>query len=179
MNRVEELCLKISDFHLLTLSETWLHKEILDSKLEIPGYRLFRRDRGDKGGGLAVYARNDVDVLRRSDLESSTIEGLWVKVCSRKSRSFLVGTFYRPPSTSKHVVGNFVPLFENNIQSATVREKELIILGDFNCDMLAKQAVSVECKRLKGVLRSENLTQLIDQPTRVNTTGYHRYECFS
>ena len=71
------------------------HKDIVDSELEIPGYKLFHRDRGNKGGGLAVYVRNDVKVMRRPNLEESTIEGLWVEVCPPKSRSFLVGTFYK------------------------------------------------------------------------------------
>ena len=64
----------------MSFSETWAHKDIADSGLEIPGYKLFRRDRGVKGGGLAVYVKNDVKVIRRPDLEESTIERLWVEV---------------------------------------------------------------------------------------------------
>ena len=58
----------------MSFSETWAHKDIADSELEIPGYKLFRRDRGNKGGGLAVYVRNNVNVMRSPDLEVSTIE---------------------------------------------------------------------------------------------------------
>ena len=41
----------------MSFSETWAHKDIADSGLEIPGYKLFRRDRGVKGVGLAVYVK--------------------------------------------------------------------------------------------------------------------------
>ena len=47
----------------MSFSETWAHKDIADSELEIPGYKLFGRDRGNKGGGLAVYVRNNVSVM--------------------------------------------------------------------------------------------------------------------
>ena len=156
--RIDELRLIVSElhsgFHLLTFSETWAHEEITDSELEIPGYQLFRRDRGNKGGGLAVYARNDVEVMRRLDLELSTIEGLWIEVCPPKSRSFLVGTFYRPPASSNYAVKDFMTIFENNLQRATAKGKEVIIAADLNCELMAKRTTAADCKQLKALLRT-------------------------
>lgn len=43
-----------SGIQLLTFSETWAHEDMTDAEFEIPGYQIFRRDRGMKGGGLAV-----------------------------------------------------------------------------------------------------------------------------
>lgn len=43
---------------------------------------------------MAVYVRKDVSVIRRTDLESGSVECLWLEVLVRKSHSFLVGTFY-------------------------------------------------------------------------------------
>ena len=66
-NKIDELRLIISELgsriHLITLSETWAHQNITDAELEIPGYTLFRRDRGSKGGGLAIYKRNDLSAI--------------------------------------------------------------------------------------------------------------------
>lgn len=172
IGKIEELRLVISEvkssFHLLTFSETWANEEIFDSELEISGYQLFRRDRGSKGGGLLVYARNDVEVVRRPDLESPTIESLWIEVCPPKSHSFLVGVLYRPPTASNHAVKDYMFTLESGLQQAAARGKEVIILGDLNCDLLAKRNnTSVECRQLKGLLRSENFTRLIHQPTRI------------
>ena len=115
-----------------------------------------------------MYARNDVEVVRRPDLESPTIESLWIEVCPPKSHSFLVGVLYRPPTASNHAVKDYMFILESGLQQAAARGKEVIILGDLNCDLLAKRNnTSVECRQLKGLLRSENFTQLIHQPTRI------------
>ena len=126
----------------MSFFETWAHKDIADSGLEIPGYKLFRRDRGVKGGGLAVYVKNDVKVIRRPDLEESTIERLWVKVCSPKSRSFLIGTFNRPSTSSNHAVKDFMHIFDSCRRRAMAMDKEVIITGDLNCDFLPKRTVN-------------------------------------
>lgn len=171
LGKIDELRLIFSELHsgihLLTFSETWAHKDITDSELDIPGYQLFRRDRGSKGGGLVVYSRNDLSVIRRTDLEKSNVEGLWPEVCLPKSRSFLVGTFYRPPTSSNHSVKDLMPVLEDTLQAATATGKEVIITGDLNCDLSAKRSLPTECKQLKSLLKAENLTQLIKQPTRI------------
>lgn len=84
-NKIDKLYFIIfelkSGLYLLTLSETRTDKDITDKEVEIAGYQVFRRDR-PKGlrGGVAVYARNDVKILRRHDLEDQAIKGLWVQV---------------------------------------------------------------------------------------------------
>lgn len=79
-DKIDELCLiNVSELgsgiHLITLSETWVHQTINDAELEIPGCTLFRRDRGSKGSGLALYKRNNLSVIQRSDLNNESIEG--------------------------------------------------------------------------------------------------------
>ena len=41
-----------------------------------------------------VYARNDLVVTRRDDLEMDSVEGLWLEIAMPKSRGFPVGSFY-------------------------------------------------------------------------------------
>lgn len=146
-----------SSISLVDILRNVANEEISDSELEISGYQLFRLDRGSRGGGLLVYARIDVKVLRRPDLESPTNESFWIEVCLPKSHSFLVGVFYRPPTTSNHAVKDFMSTFGNGLQQAAVRGKEVIILGDLNCDLLAKRNnTSMECKHLlKGLCTAE------------------------
>ena len=45
-----------SGIQLVTLSETWLKRDVGDGEFKIPGYRLFRKDRDGKNGGVAVYS---------------------------------------------------------------------------------------------------------------------------
>ena len=77
---------------LLTLSETWIKQDISDSD-ETPGYKLFRKDRDRNNAGVAVFAHNDLLVTRREDLEMDSVVA---RSRLPKSRSFLIGTFYRP-----------------------------------------------------------------------------------
>ena len=156
-----------SQVHLLTLSETWVHKDISDAELEICGYQLFRRDRGAKGGGVAVYVRNDVSAVRRFDLEYDSIEGLWLEILIPKSRSLLVGTFYRAPNSSSYYDKDFMAKFEGMMDTCMAQGNEIVIMGDLNCDFLEKRTASTECKQLKAIFKSLNFTQLISEATRV------------
>lgn len=62
---------------VLGLSETWLDETIANSEVDIPGFKLFRKDRNRRGGGVMVYASHDLTkVERRSDLEDDSLEAL-------------------------------------------------------------------------------------------------------
>ena len=79
-----------------------------DSEYEISGYTLCRKGRKGNNGGVAVYARNDLVVTRRDDLEVDSVEGLWLEIAMPKSRGFLVGSFYRPDRSSKYYDEDFM-----------------------------------------------------------------------
>ena len=97
LNKLDEIRYIIntlkSRIHLILFTETWLNSSVLDEEVSIPGYTIFRKDRGSKGGGVIVYVRDNLSVIRRSDLERPDVEGLWLEITLPKSRSFLFGTF--------------------------------------------------------------------------------------
>jgi hypothetical protein len=68
--KVNELSCTAVDLNpdLILLTETWLNKDISDAYLTIPGYELksdLRMDREvGRGGGLAVYAKNGIKILK-------------------------------------------------------------------------------------------------------------------
>ena len=81
--------------------------------------------------------------------------------------AFLIGTFYRPPTSSDYAVQDFMPILESCLQRAAAKGKEVIVTGDLNCDLLAKQTSLKECKQLKVMLKTENLSHFITKPTRI------------
>ena len=85
--KIDELRLVMSELksgiHLMALSESWANKQTLDAEIDILG----------KGGGVAVFAKNDLLVSRRSDLGVPDVEGLWLEIKMPEYRGFLVGTF--------------------------------------------------------------------------------------
>ena len=157
-----------SGIHLLTLSETWLSSDIVDSEIDIVGYKLYRTDRKIRGGGVAVYVRDDICTIRRVDLESPDVESVWLQVNLPKSHAFLVGTFYRPPNSSKSYDTDFAIKLDSIIDSALAQTQssEIILLGDFNCDFIAKRSPCNVTKQLKSLFKSYNFSQLIESPTR-------------
>ena len=158
----------ISRIELIALTETWINDEILDDEISIPGYQLFRKDRDTRNGGDAVFVKTDLLVTRRFDLESPNIEGLWLEVSFPKSKSFLVGTFYRPLNSSNYANSDFMDNFESMLEkgSTTASEQEVIVMGDFNCDYWANRSRIPECKKLKNIFKFLQFSQLMKKPTR-------------
>ena len=168
--KVDELRVVINDsksgIHIIAITETWLDKKIEDAEVDIPGYKIYRKDRDADGGGVAVYVRNDLSVIRREDLEDPNLEGLWLEITLPKSRGFLLGLYYRPPDSSDYLDGDFMARFTDVAELASSEGKEILLVGDFNCDFSAKRLTS-GCKQLKSLFRTLSVTQLIDSPTRI------------
>ena len=171
-DKIDQLRLLLHGVHsgiqLITLSESWLKPDRSDSEFEISGYRLFRKDRKGNNGGVAVYARNDLVVTRRDDLEVDSVEGLWLEIAMPKSRGFLVGNFYRPDRSSKYYDENFMVKLNSILDTATADGKEILLFGDFNCCFMSAHRNNSECKQLKSLFKSLNLKQLINSPTRIS-----------
>ncbi|CAB3997083.1 Hypothetical predicted protein [Paramuricea clavata] len=169
LRKIDEVRIIVNELrwglHLIALTETWLNKEIPDAELQIPGYNLFRRDRGVHGGGIGVYVKRNILVTRREDLGNVDVEGLWLEISLPKSRGFLVGTFY--PNSSNHHDKDFMFKLNNSLDIASAQGKEVLITGDLNVDLLAKRAVIPECKQLRSLLKCLQFKQVIDKPTRI------------
>ena len=66
---------------------------LMDNQVAIDGYDFFRKDRTeihDKGGGgIIIYFRNTIKCKRRTDLEISQIETIWMEIELPNSKHFL------------------------------------------------------------------------------------------
>ena len=78
--------------------ETFLTDSISDDMIKIHNYIFERKDRQlKKGGGILVYIKENILYIRRKDLESESIEAIWIEICFCKTKSFLMCFIYRPP----------------------------------------------------------------------------------
>ena len=110
---------------VLAVTETFLGDEILDSELVGGDYTIFRRDRNRHGGGVMLYVKNSISAIRRTDLETNC-EVLWVELSTAPSK-MLLGTFYRPPSSTHEY------LTKLEMSLASIPESRTVVLcGDFN-----------------------------------------------
>ena len=143
--------------------ETFLNNTYLDNEIYIEGYNLFRRDRvGKIGGGLVIYCKDGYICSRRVDIESNDIESVWLEFNIIGQKSILICYAYIPPDSSK----TWLDLFENQLEKAFSDNKELIVLGDFNIDLVRDCPV----KQWNDITTSFNLEQMIKSPTRITDT---------
>ena len=119
-----------------------------------------------EGGGVGIYMAEKLKWKRREDLEDVKLEGIWIEIFQTKANSFVVGTVYGPPETSKYLPWNFNHIFNNNLVTVNNTNKEAILLGDINANYLDWNS----CKDLKQLIKANGFKQLIRDPTRMSNT---------
>ena len=113
-----------NNVNIFGVTETLLTTTLLSSFVFVDGYNFERRDRVGKGGGTAVYIKENIDYTRREDLENDTVEGIWLEIFVKHSKPFIVGIIYRPPTNSKHNSKNFDETFSTLYQKSIMRIKK-------------------------------------------------------
>ena len=123
------LAMPAKECDILGISESWLNDTHLDSELLIPGYDLLRKDRQTpkRRGGTAVYINKHLYFSRRSDLETSIDEFLWIELKSKHATSIFLCICYKPPNTNT----DWMSRLEISIYSSTVRITDLNHYGRF------------------------------------------------
>ena len=131
MNKIDSVRIwaKLTDYDVIVLSETWLKSSITNNSINIEGYSVFRADRVNKGGGIAIYAQSS---LNCSCIESITkpkhFELLVVKLQLPNGADLTIVGCYRPPSA---VCEAATTLMDRLLK---LSNKELILIGDLNWD---------------------------------------------
>ena len=91
------------------------------------------------------------------------MECIWLEVKPIKSKPFLVGQIYRPPSSG--ITWN--EIFEEGIENVLKEEKEMYLIGDINRDLLNCQIK----KSWSDYIEPFGLTQLVSEATRVTSVS--------
>ena len=108
----------------------------------------------------ALYIHNSISYKCRNDIIVRETEALPVDIMISNSKSLSVVTWYRPEGPVEifdHV--------ETLISRIDPKNKECIIIGDTNCNLLSEFPDN-STKHLTKLLQTYNFTQLIDEPTR-------------
>ena len=166
-NKIHDVCMLLnqpSRIHILGLSETRLDASKGSEVVHIPQYSFLRKDGLTHGRtGLGIYIHTSISecIKRRPDLEPETVECMWVEYrrCSR-SPPILIGFIYRNPAENFAWHDEFVSMMD----SVTKYNNKLLLLGDFNYDLMKSQPAWESTVSLFG------LSQLITSPTRVTPT---------
>ena len=115
-----------------------------------------------EGGGVLLYVHEAIPCTGRNDLLTGSLEITCVEITRPCSKPFLVSTWYKPPNSNLQVFDEF----EIFLRKCDLENKELILLGDLNCD-ISKSPLDAHTRRLKFLLSVYQFDQLINEPTRV------------
>ena len=109
-----------------------------------------------------MYIKNNIHYKRCPDIENPYIENIWIQV-STLNKQFLLGLFYRPPGTTV----DYWESFETCLDTATDKNHDVIIMGDFNHGMKSKDSPN----KLDRILCKFDMENLITEPTRITETS--------
>lgn len=170
LNKLSEVqnILDQASFDILGISETHLREDIPDDWININGYRFVRRDRDSgPGEGVLISFKVNLTAYLVTRWNCTDLEATWLNVTLR-SQSFLIGCIYRPPQDSL-----FFNHFRNVLENIWLRRKNIILLGDFNSDML-KGSNNTESQygiMLNRIISSFGLKNVMSCPSRIPLTS--------
>ena len=153
---------------LLIVTETWLTSAILDHKILPSCYDMHHRDRSDRrGGGVLLAVKNDINAVRRIDLESNC-ELVVVEVCPDRGNKFILCGFYRPPSTKSEYLLELKRLLSKVEGDST----PIYLCGDFNLPDINWDYQIVPCfdnisTLFCEIINDSFLLQINHAPTRI------------
>lgn len=128
--KLNELKSILSDnlFDAFALSETWLHDEISNRAVEIPGYKLCRNDRPSsrRGGGVGIYISKKLKYKFIFKVLVTGCESLFVEL-NFGNVKLLLGVVYLPKGD--------LATFERHHRDLFLRYSNIIVIGDFNCNL--------------------------------------------
>lgn len=124
-------------YHVIAVSETWLHSNIPDSFIELPEYNCARHDRiGAGSGGVCLYIHKSLSfsIISTSIPGYPKPEFMLCEVWTRPSNKILIGAIYRTPKSP--------PLKEDSellqaLGTHSPNYSHKFIMGDFNINILA------------------------------------------
>ena len=163
LKHIDELrvCVSKQQIDILAINETKLDSNIPMDLISLEGYNWLSMNRNRFGGGVGFYIRSTIDFRIRPDLNTQGIELLSIEISKYKTKPFLLSTWYRPPNSSLDLLK-----FENTLRLIDMEDKESIILGDFNCDILENNHKDQITHELNFITNLYQYQQLIDEPTR-------------
>lgn len=155
---------ELYDPDVILLQETKLHSSLKNSELQVPGYLLFRKDRTANGGGVCIYAREDLKPRAQFAISTDSIELLSAKI-RLGQRTVIVASVYRPPARTQDKLLDFHELASDFLSTIDIKMTPLLMAGDMNLCW-----TQPESGQLKLITEAMGLKQIIDEPTHKKRT---------
>jgi hypothetical protein len=152
--------------HIIACQETKISEKISSTSLSIENYKIFRKDRNENGGGVALFVRECLKPIEITGQISETLELVAVK-WKIQQITYIVASVYRPP---RRQIDEFIDDLTDFIGSLGEMSKRVILLGDLNiCALLPEFNV------VKAWGDSVDLRQVVCDATHGNRLIDHIY----
>lgn len=126
-----------TQIHIIIVTETWIKSEEEAKRLQLPNYTHYYNYRSTRGGGVSIFAHNNLQ--HHLILEQSINNNHYLWICLSKF-SVNIGAVYR---TNRGNVDNFLDTLSLQLQN----NKRSIVVGDFNLDLLKSEKSVLDYKR--------------------------------
>ena len=114
-----------------------IQKILKEGAGEIPGYNMIIDNRTfSSGGGVALYANEDLVFQGRHDLRVDNTENIWIE-----TNGLIVGVIYKPPCLSNR---DFLDKLEETLHKIYLSKRKCLIMGDININTLGKSKIANE-----------------------------------
>jgi hypothetical protein len=162
-----------SKFDAICLQETWLSSSSDVSLLQLEGYNLISKGKlASNHGGVAIYLKDTYTYKVLSvDSPSNIWDGVFIEVSlngsgSNSIKNLIIGSIYRPPRDNNDNYATFIEEQEQILHNFQRSNKEVVLTGDFNIDLLKIKEKSNFNSFFETIL-SNGFIPKITFPTRI------------
>ena len=129
-----------------------------------------RKDTSDSRGGVAMYIRDTYKYKLRQDLSifiPNVFESIFIEL-RLSSKTIIIGTIYRPNTPPKADIDIFMHTMQQLQNILNTENKEVIIMGDINIDLLKFSTHTKTNEYLENTF-SQGYVPIITKPTRITS----------
>ena len=162
----EKVCLDV-----IALSEIWRFPDTTSFKLEgfSPMKHKLRPENDDVKGGVGIFVRENFTFHERSDISvfiPHVCETIFIEIEMPNTKNIVIGSLYRPNTAPKADMDIFMSSLSDIVDIINQENKEIILLGDFNIDLLKFEKHEKTNCFLNDII-SQGLFPIITKPTRI------------
>ena len=158
---------------VIIATETRLDKDIADSEIMPPCYKVWRCDRNHEGGGCLVAVADHLKSHEVPELAVPNCELVWAKIKLKGKKDLLVAAYYKPDDGDKDSLDRFSESVERVSMNNYV-----VIGGDFNlpsfdwttCSLKTPSVYPKLHTQFLDLLNDHGLQQMVTFPTRERNT---------
>ena len=157
-------------FQIIGISESRIKlNKTTSSNIQIPNYTIEQCPTESSNGGTLLYIKKDIIYKVRYDhkkYKSKEIESIYIEIIKRNQKNIIVGCIYKHPHMEAY---EFNHCYMDVLSEKLLKEKnkEVILMGDFNIDLL-KYETNNNSSEFLDIIYSSSLIPRLTSPTRIS-----------